>query len=583
MGKIQQLDSQTANMIAAGEVVERPRGVVKELVENAIDAGSTRIAVQVQNGGLDRIVVRDNGCGMDSADATLCFGRHATSKIHSSQDLWNIHTLGFRGEALPSIASVAKVTLWTSDGQDSTRVVVNYGTLESAEACPCDQGTRIAVEGLFYRTPARLKNMRSGAYENSLIQELLMRFAMSHPEIAFSLESDGREGFRTTGGGDLLEVLYLCWGRQPAEAALPFEGADYDYQLSGYLIKPEQTRATKNFIQIFLNRRLIHTYRLDRAVEDGYAGYLPADRHPMAVFNVEMDPHLVDVNVHPSKWEVRLSKENQLEYLIRDKIAETLKKADLTPSVRKETQASAPLFYAQTALDLQAPMKVEEEVKKAEEDLPPRLPVEKESVPAEETEEDTREDNRLPELTILGQMHARYIVCTCAKGLALVDPRAAQQRLLYEKILHSLKKAHTLQQLLVPVTVKADAALVQRVDELNGRAAVLGLYFEPFGPDTFLVRAVPAWLQDLDVPSFLEDLLEAFRQDQDFSDPQEHSRLARQAAERNCVHVHQQLSVPEMTRLIQDLGRADNPWTSPAGQPCLILLDEKDLEKEFRR
>jgi len=218
MGRIKQLDTLTANMIAAGEVVERPMGVVKELVENAIDAGSTRIEVNITEGGIQRLSVIDNGCGMDAQDAQLCFGRHATSKIQSQNDLWSIHTLGFRGEALPSISSVSRMVLSTSDGKDATRVVVAYGNVESVTPYPCNQGTEVSVEGLFYQTPARLKHMRSAAYEASLIQDVVSKFALSHPEIAFILRSDDRESFRTSGQGNLLEVIYQVFGRMAAEA-----------------------------------------------------------------------------------------------------------------------------------------------------------------------------------------------------------------------------------------------------------------------------------------------------------------------------------------------------------------------------
>ena len=208
MGKIHQLDTQTANMIAAGEVVERPMGVVKELVENAIDAGSTRITVSVIDGGMTKITVRDNGIGMDSEDALNAFKRHATSKIKGQNDLFDIHTLGFRGEALPSIASVSKVTLTTSDGNDSTRVQIEYGEIKNAGNYPCDEGTEISIEGLFYRTPARLKHLKSGSYENTLIQDVIVKFVFSYPSIAFTFISNDRISFQTTGKGNLLEVIY---------------------------------------------------------------------------------------------------------------------------------------------------------------------------------------------------------------------------------------------------------------------------------------------------------------------------------------------------------------------------------------
>ena len=265
MGRIQQLDSQTANMIAAGEVVERPMGVVKELVDNAIDAGSTRIDISIEEGGISKITIRDNGSGMDAEDAQMAFKRHATSKIRTQNDLWSIHTLGFRGEALPSIASVSKLTMITSDGNESTKIVIEYGQTVSVSAYPCNQGTEISVEGLFYRTPARLKHMRSASYEASLIQDVIVRFALSHPEISFHLISDGRDAFRTSGQGDLLEVLFQAGGRAVAENAVKAEFEDFDYKVRGYIVKPMITRASRSNMYVFLNGRMVRTYKLYKA------------------------------------------------------------------------------------------------------------------------------------------------------------------------------------------------------------------------------------------------------------------------------------------------------------------------------
>ena len=320
MGKIHQLDTQTANMIAAGEVVERPMGVVKELVENAIDAGSTRITVSVIDGGMTKITVRDNGIGMDSEDALNAFKRHATSKIKGQNDLFDIHTLGFRGEALPSIASVSKVTLTTSDGNDSTRVQIEYGEIKNAGNYPCDEGTEISIEGLFYRTPARLKHLKSGSYENTLIQDVIVKFVFSYPSIAFTFISNDRISFQTTGKGNLLEVIYQAWGREAGENAIAVDFSDYDYHVTGYIVKPSLTRVSRNCMHVFLNGRMVRTFRLYKSILDGYEDFIVKGRNPLVVLNIEMDPQLLDVNVHPSKWEVRISKENQLEYLIKDNI-----------------------------------------------------------------------------------------------------------------------------------------------------------------------------------------------------------------------------------------------------------------------
>ena len=335
MAKIQQLDAHLTNMIAAGEVVERPMGVIKELVENALDAKATRIEVNINQGGTELMEVIDNGVGMDREDACLCFERHATSKIKTTEDLWAIHTLGFRGEALPSIASVSNLTLLTNNGEDSTRVEIRYGQRQSARPYPCNQGTQITVSGLFQKTPARLKHLKSIPYETSLILDVIQKFALSYPDVAFRLVHDGKEVFRSAGNGSLLEVMAIIYGRDLARQCIEVEGQDFDYTVRGLMALPAQTRASRNYMTVFINRRMIRSYRIQKAILEAYKNYIPQDRYPIVVLDIEMDSHLCDVNVHPSKWEIRLSKEQQLEFLIRDTLTHTLREHMQAPEVMR--------------------------------------------------------------------------------------------------------------------------------------------------------------------------------------------------------------------------------------------------------
>lgn len=335
MAKIQQLDAHLTNMIAAGEVVERPMGVIKELVENALDAKATRIEVNINQGGTELMEVIDNGVGMDREDACLCFERHATSKIKTTEDLWAIHTLGFRGEALPSIASVSNLTLLTNNGEDSTRVEIRYGQRQSARPYPCNQGTQITVSGLFQKTPARLKHLKSIPYETSLILDVIQKFALSYPDVAFRLVHDGKEVFRSAGNGSLLEVMAIIYGRDLARQCIEVEGQDFDYTVRGLMALPVQTRASRNYMTVFINRRMIRSYRIQKAILEAYKNYIPQDRYPIVVLDIEMDSHLCDVNVHPSKWEIRLSKEQQLEFLIRDTLTRTLREHMQAPEVMR--------------------------------------------------------------------------------------------------------------------------------------------------------------------------------------------------------------------------------------------------------
>lgn len=325
MGRIHQLDEHLRNMIAAGEVVERPAGVVKELVENAVDAKATRIEVQITQGGIDSIVIIDDGIGMDAEDARLAFERHATSKLKEEADLWNIHTMGFRGEALPSIAAVSQVTLKTNNGTEATEVMINFGEKQAARATAAPQGTMIEVRNLFQKTPARFKHLKSPQYEFSLILDMIQKFALAHPEIAFYLSHDGKTAFQSKGNDRLQEVMMQIYGRDVAKGAIAIDASDYDYHISGFAAQPQHHRATKYYMTLFVNQRMIRSYHLQKAIIDAFHAYMPKDRYPIAVLNIEMDTQLVDVNVHPSKWEIRLSKEKQLEKLLYQAIDEALK------------------------------------------------------------------------------------------------------------------------------------------------------------------------------------------------------------------------------------------------------------------
>lgn len=603
MAIIRQLDEQTANMIAAGEVVERPMGVVKELVENSIDAGAKRITVSVEEGGIASLTVSDDGCGMDSKDAVNAFLRHATSKIRSSEDLWDIGTLGFRGEALPSIASVSKLTLVTSDGTDCTKVVIEYGKTVSVSAWPCNQGTEITVENLFYRTPARLKHLRSGAYENSLVQDVIMKFAMSHPEIVFRFVSSGKEAFRTTGSGDLKEVIFQCWGREAAEAAIPVSFSDFDYQVSGYLVKPNITRASRNFMHIFLNGRMVKTYRLYQSVMDGYEDFIVKGRKPLCVLNIKMDPHLLDVNVHPSKWEVRISKENQLEYLLKDNVREALKNTMLAPNIRPSRES---VQYEQIPLETNltfhkpfvlAP-RPEVNVTPAPETEPAFIPdvphvkpepvrTEPEAPEATETPVTPSEPEpvvqKLPEMQVIGQLHEKFILCACEAGLAVIDQHAAQERVHYEEYCRALNQNPVMLDCLVPLTLAAGDDLVRRIDELNAAAADLHITFEPFGHDTLLVRSIPAWMKDLEEEPFLQDVLDNFRNERKSSYTRMEKKKIATMACHHSIRFNRSLTMQEMNEVVRQLNDCENPYHCPHGRPTFVILDEKDLTREFLR
>ncbi len=593
MGKIHQLDTQTANMIAAGEVVERPMGVVKELVENAIDAGSTRITISVIDGGMTKITVRDNGIGMDSEDALNAFKRHATSKIKGQNDLFDIHTLGFRGEALPSIASVSKVTLTTSDGNDSTRVQIEYGEIKNAGNYPCDEGTEISIEGLFYRTPARLKHLKSGSYENTLIQDVIVKFAFSYPSIAFTFISNDRISFQTTGKGNLLEVIYQAWGREAGENAIAVDFSDYDYHVTGYIVKPSLTRVSRNCMHVFLNGRMVRTFRLYKSILDGYEDFIVKGRNPLVVLNIEMDPQLLDVNVHPSKWEVRISKENQLEYLIKDNIREALKSTILAPvaevKVAVQRAAVEPIVF-DTNSALVTPFVAKKEVTVTpvvetkpietikEENIKPVIQEEK------IIEEKEIQHEKLPEMTVIGQLHEKFILCSTEKGLAILDQHACQERVHYEELLQKLEETTpVMMELLVPISILAGNDLVERVDEINASISDMHFQFEPFGRDTFIVRSVPMWMKEVEEERFLQDVIDNFKNDRDSKYARMEKKKIATMACHSSIRFNRTLSLDEMKEVVKQLYKCQNPYHCPHGRPTFIILDEKELTKEFLR
>jgi DNA mismatch repair protein MutL len=585
-------------MIAAGEVVERPMGVVKELVENAIDAGATRVQITIEEGGLKKTTVSDNGCGMDSADAEMCFERHATSKIHGQNELWAIHTLGFRGEALPSIAAVSKVTLSTGDGHESTRVIIGYGRKESVAPYPCNQGTEISVEGLFYQTPARLKHMRSGAYEASLIQDVISRFALSHPEIAFHFINDERDAFRTSGQGNLLEVLYAVYGKMAAENALPVDFSDYDYHVSGYLIKPMLSRASRSMMHIFLNGRMVRTYKLYQSIQNAYDDFLPKGRYPMCVLSIEMDPHLLDVNVHPSKWEVRISKETQLELLLKEEVYKALCANGQSLEKKKEEPKTA--YYQPLSFDTDELTVKKEEVPEPEQQEFVMNPEVKEQIAQEakadnavltalqakveekKTSYDPQKSVPFPLLEVIGQYKDSYILALADRGLAVIDQKAAQARVEYEKLLKTLNQDPIMLDLTVPVTMHAGSELTDRLNEINEACSDMHLCFELFGRDTLMVRQIPSWLKDIDQAQFLQDLLDGFAQEKDLSLPEAQKKQIAMLASKNSVHVHQKLTDEEMKSILLQLSQCTNPWSDPYGNPTISIIEEEQLLKGLK-
>ncbi|MBR5290505.1 MAG: DNA mismatch repair endonuclease MutL [Erysipelotrichaceae bacterium] len=596
MAKIMQMDTQLSNMIAAGEVVERPGGIVKELVENAIDAHATRIEIHCLEGGISRIEIIDNGDGMDKEDAQKAFARHATSKIRTTDDLWSISTLGFRGEALPSIASVSKTTLLSCDGNESTQVKVEYGEMVDVSDAPSSKGTTIVVEGLFQRTPARLKHLKSSQYEAAVIQDTVQKFALSHPEIAFNLVIDGKQSLKTSGLGSLKEVMVQIYGRDCLKNTFEVKGQDYDYTITGLASLPHLTRANKNYIHLFVNGRMVKSYRLTKAVLEGYRSYLFNERYPIVVLNITMDERLVDVNVHPSKWEIRLSKQQQLEYLIQDVIRDCLKAQfaspqvtatqvvppvsfekvfEPTPVVKKEVPVekqevfhTAEKIYAQSSLLL-------DEVKVEEKEL---LMVQEPEIPFAPTVKP------FPAMEPLAQLHGKYILAEAEEGLYIIDQHAAQERVNYEKFRDQFDTQNeSMTEMLVPVMVQASANVMHRLDELNELLKIFPLQLESFGQTTLIARQIPLWMQKVDETAFLQDVVDLFDSEKSLNPTDlNKDRIATMACHHS-IRFNRVLSRAEMVEVVESLKKCRQPYHCPHGRPTFILISQNQLVKDFKR
>lgn len=579
MGIIKKLDDHLTNMIAAGEVVERPMGVVKELVENALDAQASRIEIRVTEGGLGSIVVIDNGVGMDPQDASRAFERHSTSKIKETQDLWSISTLGFRGEALPSIASVSRVVCLTNNRDSATRVEIHYGKLISVTPYACPTGTQVSVEGLFLKTPARLKHMKSVQYETALIVDVVEKFSLCYPQIAFTLTCDHKTVIQTNGSGSLKEVIYRQYGTEVAKHVVEFSRSSYDFTLSGAVILPHVSRASRNDMTWFANQRLIRSIRLQRAVLQAYKSYLADDRYPIVILNLSMDHQLVDVNVHPSKWEIRLSKEQQAELFVTEVITDVLRQ-HMNPAEIREQTIQPPVTDVLSFF----PQSNEQEWNVSEEITQFAQHQRAEVNRSEPVSMAVSSENVFKEMTALAQMHQKYILAQAESGLYILDQHAAMERIRYEhfqkQMLHGDR---SLQPLLIPVVIEGRKKALMRYDEIARMFTTVGIDLELFSQSQMIIRQLPVWMSDIDAQAAIEDLFDAFEDDRWKDEETLRKSTLASLACHSSVRFNQNLSREQMQSIIDGLGQCQQPYHCPHGRPTFVLIDAQRLLKEFNR
>ena len=574
MSKIHVLDEHLTNMIAAGEVVERPSGVVKELVENSIDAEADRITVRVFNGGCDSIEVIDNGIGMDKQDAVNAFNRHATSKITYPDDLWDIQTMGFRGEALPSIASVAKVSLLTSDGQDSTEVNLEYGKITKAAPAAASQGTRIKVEGLFYKTPARLKHLKSGTTELNSVIDVMQKFALAHPEIAFELYGDDKLKLQTPGNGSLEETVMHIYGLEIARNSVPVSFKDYDFEVDGILVLPSINRSTKSYMNVFINGRMIRSFLIQKAISEAYHEFMMPDRYPICVLNIKADYKLVDVNVHPSKWEIRLSKDRQLYNLVRDNVNRTLKEQFRPGEIRinrnpvkiEEQSLFNTTYTPEPVVAEKTVLKDEPLLQQAVEAYKPAEPV------------------VVERFQYLAQLHGNYIIACDEENLYIVDQHAAMERCMYEEISREIENENILTQpLLVPLMVELSPAQFEQLDKLNEVFSCIGITLEPFSRNTCVVREVPVWFEDIDEKDFIDNLVEEILNEKKMNVQEIRKDKIATLACHSSIRFNHKLDALESRKLLSRLSKCVQPFNCPHGRPTMMSISEAQLQKEFKR
>lgn len=593
--KIKQLDEILANKIAAGEVIERPANVVKELVENSIDASSSKIDIIIEEGGMNLIEIVDDGLGMDQEDAKLCFSRHATSKITNDQDLFCIQTLGFRGEAIPSIASISHFELKTSDGQSGSTVVYEFGKFIEQKQSDLKRGTKITVTKLFQNVPARLKYVKSVNAEFAHIQNYVERLSLSHPDIAFALMHNGKVTYKTNGNGQLLEVIHQIYGLSVVKNMLNLKVENDEFEVEGYIGKIEINRASKNHIVTLVNHRIVKNQIAIDAINQAYRKYLADNRYPIAIINIEIDPYLVDVNVHPSKLEVKFSKESELKQLIFDGVSKTLEGVNLTYQVKEEK----PVFKPQLdQLDLEIDFRQEVpplQVQPIERTMPSSIYEEKEEYQASPINQEISEQKIVEKIKetplkemkkkifVKAQIHGTYIVGEDGEGMYLIDQHAAQERINYEYFLE--KYSHpdmTMRDLLVPITVEYTLSECMIIEERKELLKEVGIYLDPFG-NGFIIKQLPMWMNQINEHLFIEDMIQQVLKDNkiDLLSLQEHAiaTLSCKASLKGNSH----LSIESMQTIVDNLMRCDNPYVCPHGRPTIIHYSAYDLEKLFKR
>lgn len=584
MAVIKIMDEILSNKIAAGEVVEKCASVVKELVENSIDAGANGIKVELIDAGTKEIKVIDNGKGMDEEDALLAFSRHATSKINDEDDLYRLTTLGFRGEALASIASVSNVTLKTCMNDIGTIVKINGGKIELVDNVESRIGTVIEISNLFYNTPARLKHINSLYAELAHITDYLNKIALSNPNIKFTYINNNNVILNTSGNGDLLKVIYAIYGLDITKKMNFVSANNDDYEINGYISLPEVHRSNRNGIITLVNGRVIKNTELNRVINDSYHSYKPDNRYPVVVLNISVDPSLIDVNIHPTKMDIKFSKFEELCNLIKNMIVNKIKTLTLIPRIETEVKEEIPKKkYQEFTLNFDD-IKEDTTTYVINNDL-----IEEQNEIEEIKEikeiENNEELERMPVMYPVGVVHGTYIIAQNELGMYLIDQHAAKERINYEICLEKLTSIDGKNiRLLLPITLEYSnnefIVLKENLEFLQN----MNFEIEEFGLNSVIVKAYPTWIPKGNEVNSIKKVIElVIYKEKNFDIKKFNDHLAATMACKMSIKANENITIDEMKYLIEDLRKCKNPFNCPHGRPTTIYYSKYDLEKLFKR
>ena len=598
MSKIHVMDEVLANKIAAGEVVEKTMNVVKELVENSIDAKADEITIKLIDSGVKEVEVSDNGIGMDPEDAKLAFQRHATSKLKNLDDLFYIESLGFRGEALPSIASVSNVRLKTSNGEVGTLITLEGGKNLHEERCDLQKGTTITVSDLFYNTPVRLKYLKNLYVELANIVDYVNKMALSYPNIKFTLINNDKVLLKTDGNGDLLKVIYEIYGVDITKKMIAVSGENDDYYINGYISYPEVTKGNRNSITTLVNGRVIKNNELNKCIVDSYHTYIHKDRYPVIVLNIEVDPILVDINIHPTKMDIKFSKMDTLKDLLIKLINEKLEELLLIPEVSVRDSYSVSEVHRQISNTDNETIDNTDKDKKYEEikldfEVNEEKSIKKKNNKNKDTNKDTDTDKeeiveeviepRIKKMYPKGVVLLTYIVAENEDGMYLIDQHAAAERINYEKILKQMKEEPVIIDLLVPIKIELRPDEFILAKERFEIFEKYGFNVSEFGFNTIIIRSHPDWI----VPDRAEDIIRKLvdiiidKGDIDFD--KFIWRMAATTACRMSVMAGDYISEEAQEWILENIRYCENPFTCPHGRPTIITYTKYELEKLFKR